>query len=202
MALPKEVPAEKVLAVQQAIGKMSAQERGNLPPLEDDDYRLFGFISQTYCFIDLNLRRALEIMYLAKRLPQENIKKYPHYSNAELAKILGQITQAMDPTVEKQEETLFRLEEIGRCRGYRNLVSHFAAKRYPNEDVYVFASKSERDARNAMGKTLEGHRVHFAVAGRSEFFKLTELLHGHQIWLSGKISEWDGRYLPQRETPA
>jgi hypothetical protein len=175
---------------------------GNLPQLDNDDYRLFGFISQTYCFIDLNLRRALEVMHLAKRLPPEDIKRYPNYSDADLAKILGKIARAMDPKVESLDETLFRLEEIGRCRGYRNLVSHFAGKRYPNEDVYIFASKSERDARNAMGKMLEGHRVHFAVAGRSQFFTLSELLQDHQRWLGEKVPEWDRRYLAQVQADA
>jgi hypothetical protein len=37
--------------------------------------------------------------------------------------------------------------------------------------------------------------VHFSVAGRSELFKLEELINGHQAWLSKKIPEWDERYL-------
>lgn len=101
----------------------------------------------------------------------------------------------MDPNVEDLEEALFRLEEIGRCRTYRNLINHFAGKRYSNEDVYVFASKSDRDARKVLGKSLPEHGVHFSVAGRSELFKLEELINGHQAWLSKKVPEWDERYL-------
>jgi hypothetical protein len=159
MALPKEVDAEKVRAVNDAIGKMTPQQIGDLPPLEDDDFKLFGIISQHHCFIDLNLRRALKIMHAAKRLPPERVKKYPNYRDADLADILRGSAQKMDPNVEDLEETLFRLEEIGRCRTYRNLVSHFAGKRYPNEDVYVFASKSDADARQVLGKELPTHGV-------------------------------------------
>ena len=39
-----------------------------------DDFRLFGAISQHYCFLDLNLRRALEIMKLAKRLAGSSLR--------------------------------------------------------------------------------------------------------------------------------
>jgi hypothetical protein len=195
MALPKEVPADKVLKVKEALSKMSTEEKASLPPLEDEDFRLFGAISQHYCFLDLNLRRALEIMRLAKRLPSEHLKKYPDYADALLTEVLMGSVKNMDSKTEDLEEALFRLEEIGRCRTYRNLINHFAGKRYPNEDVYVFASKSDRDARNVLGKSLPDHGVHLSVAGRSEFFKLEGLINGHQAWLAKKIPEWDKRYL-------
>jgi hypothetical protein len=74
MALPKEVDAAKVRAVNEAIAKMTPQEIGALPPLDNDDFRLFGAISQHYCFLDLNLRRAPEIMKLAKRLAGSSLR--------------------------------------------------------------------------------------------------------------------------------
>jgi len=195
MALPKEVDAAKVRAVNEALAKMSPQELSALPPLDNDDLRLFGAISQHYCFLDLNLRRALEIMRIAKHLPSEHVKKYPDYNDASLTDVLRGSVKKMDAKVENLKDSLFRLEEIGRCRSYRNLLNHFAGKRYPGEDVYVFASKSNRDARKVLGKELADHRVHFSVAGRSEFFQLEALLSDHQAWLSKKIPEWHARYL-------
>ena len=65
--------------------------------------------------------------------------------------------------------------------------------------MYIFASKSDRDARKVLGKSLPDHGVHFSVAGRSEFFKLEPLVNGHQAWLSKKIPEWDERYLKGEE---
>ena len=64
------------------------------------------------------------------------------------------------------------------------MLVHFAGKRFPNEDVYVFVSKSDKDARQVLGKELTGHRVHFSIAGRSELFELERLLNDHQDWLS------------------
>ena len=74
-------------------------------------------------------------------------------------------------------------------------MNHFAGKRFPNKDVYIFASKNHKDARKVINKDLRGHRVHLAIAGRAEMFGLEALLNGHQVWLSEKIPEWDGRYL-------
>lgn len=198
MALPNELRAEKVVAVQQAMSKMSPDEIGALPPLDADDFQMFGALGQTYCFIDLNLRRAIEVLHHAKRLSREDIKQYPHYSDAALTGVVMRAVKSMDPKAENLEETLFRLGEIEHCRSYRNLVSHFAGKRFPNEDVLVFASKSDKDARRVMGKTLKLHHVHIAVGGRSELFEMVKLVDGHQRWLSEKVIEWDKRYLPQR----
>jgi hypothetical protein len=96
MALPKEVDAEKVQAVNEALRTMSPQELGALPSLDTEDLRLFGAISQLYAFLDLNLRRALEIMQIAKRLPAENVKKYPSYRDVELVEILEKSVEGMD----------------------------------------------------------------------------------------------------------
>lgn len=89
MALPKEVPADKVQRVNEALSTMSVAEKSALPPLDDEDFRLFGAISQHYCFLDLNLRRALEIMRLAKRIPPEHLKHYPDYTDGALTDVLG-----------------------------------------------------------------------------------------------------------------
>lgn len=199
MALPKEVSADKVQKVEQTLAKMSAAEKAALPSLDGEDFRLFGAICQLYCFLDLNLRRALEIMRLAKRIPPEHLKQYPDYTDAALTDVLKGSIEKMDSNVEDVEEALFRLEEIGHCRSYRNLINHFAGKRFPNEDVYVFASKSDRDARKALGKSLLEHGVHMSVAGRSELFKLEELLNDHQAWLSKKIPEWDDRHVKNEQ---
>jgi hypothetical protein len=64
-------------------------------------------------------------------------------------------------------------------------VGHFAGKRFPNQDVYVFASKSDRDARKVLGRGLAAHRVHTAVAGRSEFLEMTKSVE-QELWLAAR----------------
>ena len=81
MALPNENKTAKVVAVEQAIGKMSPQELAALPALDASDFQIFGTLIQYFSFIDLNLRRALELFKLAKMLPKTALKQYPNLTD-------------------------------------------------------------------------------------------------------------------------
>ena len=86
------------------------------------------------------------------------------------------------------------IEVINVTRKQRNLVAHFAGKRHPKEDVYVFASKSEKDAIKVLGVGLGEQEVHTSVAGRSEFAEMVESAKNAHEWLAGKVPEWNERY--------
>jgi hypothetical protein len=61
MALPHEIRTAKVIEVENSIKKMSPQEVAALPGLDGEDFMVIGMLIQHFCFIDLNLRRALEV---------------------------------------------------------------------------------------------------------------------------------------------
>src|SRR5882672_2608608 len=77
MALPNENRTAKVIAVEEAIGKMSPQELAALPGLDGEDFKVVGTLIQHFSFMDLNLRRALELFKLSKMLPKSAEKLYP-----------------------------------------------------------------------------------------------------------------------------
>ncbi len=195
MALPRDTRTTKVIEVNEAVKKMSPTELEALPNLDDDDFKVFGTLIQHFCFIDLNLRRALEIFSISKTLPKSAQKLYPDLADSKLTEALIEIVKGMDATREDIQTALNFLEVISKARSYRNLVGHFAGKRFPNKDVYVFASKSDKDARTVLGYSLRAHHVHTAVVGRSEFFEMTKTVGLAQLWLAGKIPQWDQRYL-------
>ena len=45
-------------------------------------------LMQHFCFIDLNLRRALELFAISKMLPKSVAKQYPDLSNSMLTETL------------------------------------------------------------------------------------------------------------------
>jgi len=196
MALPGEFRNDKVTAVEKAVQNLSAQQLAALPPLDDGDLRLFGTIVQHFGFIDLNLRRAVEIFYIAKRLPELASKAFPNQQDGALTDVLIEVVEAMERGAEPVA-TVDQLRAIAQCRNFRNLVVHSAAKRFPGADVFVFASKNDRDARKTLGRTLPQHRVQMAVAGRGEFYTMAKGLGELQTWLAMKVPEWDLRYLSQ-----
>jgi len=181
MALPDEITTEKVSAISDALSKMTGVEIAALPELEGTDFRCFGRLIQCFCFIDLNLRRALEVFELAGKLPEA----------------LSDIVRPLDPKTEPVEETLTWLAAISKFRGFRNLAGHAAAKRYPNEDVYVFANKNTGDAKKA-GQSLPKHGFMFSIVGRSEFFDMVQAAVDSQKWLSEKLTKWGASYPVQK----
>jgi hypothetical protein len=193
MALPDEIGSEKVDAISEALSKKSGEEIAALPELEGTDLRCFGRLIQCFCFIDLNLRRALEVFYLAGKLPEKWKKDYPKIVDGLLAEALSDVVRTLDPKSEPIEDTLTWLTAISKFRNFRNLAGHAAAKRYPNEDVYIFANKNTADAKKA-GQSLPKHGFMFSVVGRSEFFDMVQAAVDSQKWLSERLTAWAKAY--------
>ena len=167
MALPNEHRTESVTRVQNLISKMSDKEIRELPPLTRDDREMVGNLIQTYNFIDLNLRRALEIFNIAGIFPTS--LKYDNVRDSELSEIVSDIISKNDAGSEDIAASVENLKIISYCRTYRNLVAHFSAKRFPGEEVLIFATKNEHDAQRILGRKLRKHHVFRAVAGRQDY---------------------------------
>ncbi|HVQ69414.1 MAG TPA: hypothetical protein VMT08_18135 [Bradyrhizobium sp.] len=193
MALPDEISSEKVDAISEALSKKAGDEIAALPELEGVDFRCFGRLIQCFCFVDLNLRRALEVFHLAGKLPEKWKKDYPKIPDGFLTEALSDVVRTLDPKSEPIEETLIWLTAISKFRSFRNLAGHAAAKRYPNEDVYIFANKNTGDAKKA-GQSLPKHGFMISVVGRSEFFAMVQSAVDSQKWLSERLKKWAGTY--------
>src|SRR6185437_5944272 len=137
----------------------------------------------------LNLRRALEVFELAGKLPEKWKKDYPKISDAALTDALSDIVRTLDPKTEPVEETLTWLAAISKFRGFRNLAGHAAAKRYPDEHVFIFANKNTGDAKKA-GQSLPKHGFMFSVVARAEFFDMVQAAVDSQKWLSERLTKW------------
>jgi hypothetical protein len=127
-------------------------------------------------------------------LPKEYLKFYPKLQDSKLTEAVANVLKAMDPKPDYLETALVWIEVINVTRKQRNLVAHFAGKRHPKEDVYVFVSKSEKDAIKVLGVGLGKHEVHTSVAGRSEFAQMVESAKIAHEWLAGNVPEWNEQY--------
>jgi len=93
MALPREDRTAKVIAVEEAIKTMSPQELAALPGLDGEDFKVFCTL---ICFIDLNLRRALEPFAISKMLPKSAANRYQDLPDSKLTEVLIEIVKGMD----------------------------------------------------------------------------------------------------------
>src|SRR5258708_6227376 len=110
MALPNENRTAKTDAVEAEIKKMGPKDMAALPGLDADDFRVFGALIQHFCFIDLNLRRVLELFHLSEMLPKSAKKLYPNLPDAKLTETLVEIVQGMDAKAEDTPLALKWLE--------------------------------------------------------------------------------------------
>ena len=77
-----------------------------------------------------------------------------------------------------------------------------AAKRHNGHNVYVFASKSYKDAKKVLGAGLTQHEAHFVVTPRTEFAQMVEAAKNAHEWLGKKVPEWNERYLTKKTARA
>jgi hypothetical protein len=199
MALPGDNPNAATAGVEVEIKKMGPKDLAGLPDLDGEDLQLIGTIIQYFSFMDLNLRRALETFHTEAMLPKEYVKLWPtNLPDSKLTEALAAIVTGMDPEKEKIEDSLLWIKVIDSSRLKRNLVGHFAGKRYKGHDVYVFASKSFKDARKVLGTGLAEHEVHLVVTPRPEFVEMVQSAKNAHEWLAKKVPEWNDRYLKKK----
>lgn len=203
MALPGNNPNAVTDAVAAEIKIAAAKDLAALPDLQADDLALFGTLIQYFSFMDFNLRRALEMFHAERMLPKEYAKFWPEsLPDSKLTEALGAIIKGMDPDKEKIDEALVWVQVIDSTRLKRNLVGHFAGKRYTGQDVYVFASKSYKDAKKVLGIGLARDEAHFVVTPRAEFAEMVQSAKSAHDWLSKKVLEWNKRYSMKKPAQA
>jgi len=195
MALPGDNPNAVNDAVAAEIKESATKDLASLPSLQAEDLALFGTLVQHFAFMDLNLRGLLNLFHAENMLPNAYAKFWPmSLPDSKLAEALGAVIGAMDPAKEDVPEALLWVQVIDSTRLKRNLVSHFAGKRHVSHDVYIFASKSYKDAKKVLGVGLAHDEVHLVVTPRIEFAEMVESARSAQDWLAKKVPEWHERY--------
>jgi hypothetical protein len=150
------------------------------------DYTLFGKYITLFGYIDLNLRRIVEAAAQAGIIKENK-------------------TPATDLNIDKVETAIQALpgwpaeskRDIGlikEARKVRNLLAHFAVKRFPHDDAYLFLTKSAEDFREAIGDEPSPHQLMFAIAEvksvREGLSQVTKL----ENWLSYVAAELVRRF--------
>jgi hypothetical protein len=77
----------------------------------------------------------------------------------------------------------------------RNLVSHWTARRIPNEDTIMLTSKDESDAKQIRSTYLDTGRVSTAILDLADLRAVFDQVTQIELWLAAKISEWHKRYV-------
>jgi hypothetical protein len=145
MALPSSSETPRTRHLQDIVEAASAEDVSNWPMLNTKDYELIGAYIVLFSYIEFNIRRVVELFDEKGMLEPPWKGKAPDLRTSDLAAAV----QSLECWEEKGRKALEEVEEL---RKFRNLAAHFAVRRFPNEDAFLFVAKSKRDYRRVFGE--------------------------------------------------
>jgi hypothetical protein len=192
--LPKSVQTPRLRELQDIATKAEASDLAGWPQPRKEDFILIGGIIVLYSYIDLDLRRIAEAADVAKVLKSSWTGKMPNLTFADLEKAILSLPDWSDPN-------LYALNQITEMRAVRNLCAHFAVRRFPNDEAFIFITKSNRDYRRYFGSDPEPGAIMTAIVEVDQLKGALKHIEGLHTWLSKTAPRLEGIFLP-RSKPA
>jgi hypothetical protein len=192
--LPKSVETPRGLYLKSIADKACAKPDGlnDWPMLTKDDYVLVGGIVCLYSYVDMNLRRILEVFDRVGELKEPWRSKTSRLSAPEVSDAI----QTLPCWGEQERIALFELEN-GRL--FRNLVAHFAIRRFPNDDAFLFLAKSTRDYKRVFGQEPPPGALLTAYADCEPIRSALRRVEGIQNWIGKVAPKLENELLPSSQ---
>lgn len=90
---------------------------------------------------------------------------------------------------EWSSENITALGQITERRGLRNLIAHFAVRRFPNDDAFLFFTKSDRDFKRIYGEDPAPGIIVTAVMQANQITDGFKHIHSLQLWVARTAAE-------------
>jgi hypothetical protein len=176
MALPDSTETPHTLALRKIVEETGTEQMLGWPKPTDEDYALFGKITHIYSAFDFILR------YMAETMDKQGMFKEPWAGKTQKL-TMTQLAEAIQSFPIWSESNKLALEQIDSHRRVRNLVAHFVARRFPDEDAYIFMTKSAIDYRRVYGELPEGiDAMLYGVFDAQQLRGIVPLLEGLLKW--------------------
>jgi hypothetical protein len=194
VALPKNTETPRTLELQAIVSAAHEKELEIWPVAKSADYAVIGQFITLFGYIDLNLRRIVEAAAAAGVLEENKTKA----CDLKIDKVETAIQSLPGMPVENKRAIAY----IKNLRLVRNLLAHFAVKRFPNDDAYCFLTKSAEDFREAMNVEPEPHVLMTAVLECKALNGALSEVVGLEKWLSYVAAELVKRFAAGMKTAA
>jgi len=176
--LPKSTETERGRYLMNIVDGSTPEALAQWPPLAPDDYSLVGGYIVLYSYIDFNLRRIVEAIEEAGELTTIGKGKAGNLTIADVEKAIQAIPEL------STGPNKFAFERISALRGFRNLLAHFSMKRFPNDDAFLFVTRSLRDYKRELGRDPEPGEALSAIVEVSQLQKAVQEINGLLAWLA------------------
>ncbi|MFV8808927.1 hypothetical protein ACNSPD_02445, partial [Yersinia enterocolitica] len=106
----------------------------------------------------------------------------------------------LEPDPEKRLEAAERINEIIYRRDHRNILAHWAGKKIPGRDAFVFLTSDLEDMKRVKKMKKEDNfiitsgLVHYAIYEADELRGLSTHIYEYEVWIAHKASEWIERF--------
>jgi hypothetical protein len=141
------------------------------------DFVLIGKVIVQYSYIDFYLHRMIEIY--------EKYDLLPSKWRGKTAKMpIGDIETIIQAAPDWAPANVIAFQRIKEFRKLRNLMAHFAIKRFPNDDAFLFVTKSASDFKRVLGFEPAPGMAMTGVADIAQAAAVSEVIGGLLKWLS------------------
>jgi len=145
MALPESSETPRTLALRKIVEETDTQTVLGWPKPADEDFALFGRITHSYSAFDFVLR------YMAETMDKNGMLQAPWAGKAQKLSE-ADVLKAIQSSPIWSGPNKFALEQIESHRRVRNLVAHFVVRRFPDDDAFIFMTKSAADYKRVYGE--------------------------------------------------
>ena len=190
MAIPKGTRTPRLEKLEAKLKAADPAMKGWPQPTKSD-ILLIGGLVVIYAYIDLNLRRLVEAFERGSVLPTQWCGNEGKLDAEKLAKAVW------ETPVWKGTDDVSALKRLEEMRKLRNLVAHFAVRRFPNDDAFVFVTKNRREYKRVMGHEGEPRQAMTAIVecdGVRKALKEIEKIHN---WLAEVTPQFEKMFAPR-----
>jgi hypothetical protein len=191
MALPESRETPRLRYLLDIVNATPGDALIDWPMPSKDDLALIGSVIVLYSYIDFNLRRFIEVLERAKALPKRWLGKTARMP-------IGDIETIIQAIPDWAPNNVFAFTRIKEFRKVRNLMAHFAVRRFPNEDAFVFITKSAPDFKRVIGHEPEPGMAMTGVVDVGQVRDVIKVIDGLLSWLSQATREVEDQYFQSR----
>jgi hypothetical protein len=142
-----------------------------------DDLAMIGSVIVLYSYIDFNLHRFIEVLERTDALPDA-------WRGKTAAMPIGDIETIIQTRPDWSPNNVFAFTRIKEFRKVRNMMAHFAVRRFPKDDAFLFLTKSAPDFKRVLGYDPQPGMAMTGVVEVSQVVNCIKIIDGVLSWFS------------------
>jgi hypothetical protein len=172
------------------------------PAIDRDMLFAAGILVQTYSYIELNLRRCVDIFAHAKLLGPSWARKPEAIQSSKLVEVVKDALTRIVPKPNELPDWNGKLDEIGLRWSMRHMFAHWAMRRVPGEDYLILMTNDGREVKRLHKLSNGRHppvlglgRVTYALMNAADVRGICEHMVSYEKWIAQKTADWFQQYV-------